>query len=348
MPIATNQTEEYIQLNKILGYKRSIYMILTDRGFGKTYAVKVQFVREFLKYGKKFIYLRRYKPEMKMINTFFDDILMEFPDVEFKVKGWNLYANNKICGMGMVLTRYQDYKGGAYPKYDNLLYEEFLREKVKAVGYLPNDTEAFLSICDSVFRKRKGVKAIMLSNTVNEVNPYFIDFKIIRKNNSEYAKSSDPILKDRIICYIRELDLEQKEKNGNESDFRQVLNAVEKYANTNLGNKFNDSDDTFVKRKSKDAEFWFGIRVNKYDTLGVWVDYNEPRIYVSRKCNTNTKYMYAFSKDTHNDKTILVQDFKRYNHFIKLVKAFKQSQLAFETLEVKMMMFDLLSKMRIF
>lgn len=349
MPVKTlNQTEEYIDLNKLFGYQRQIYMILTDRGFGKTYATKSQFIREFIKKGKQFIYLRRYKSEMKMIGTFFDDVAHLFPDHEFKIKGWNFYIDNKLAGVGMVLTRYQDYKGGAFPNFDNLMFDEFLREKVKSVGYLPNDTEAFLSICDSVFRKRKGVKAVMISNTVNEVNPYFIDFKINRINNSEYAYPQIPKLKDRILCYIREVDEESKKRSEEASDFRVILSAVDKYRAVALENKFSEDGATFILPKSRDAEFYFAFRLNERETYGVWVDWKEQVMFVSPKYEKTTKRLFAFSKETHNDKTIFVHRWKDEYVITRLVNAFKKSDLYFDRLEVKMNMFSLFSKLRIF
>lgn len=346
------QTGEYIDLNKILGYNRSIYMILTDRGFGKTYAVKKHVINQFLKNGKKFIYLRRYKPELSHVSTFFDDIVSNglFEGHTFKVKGWNFYIDNKLCGKGMILSRYQDYKGGAFPDYDTIIFDEFLREKVKSVGYLNNDVEAFLSITDSVFRKRKGVKAILLSNTVNEVNPYFIDFKINRLNNSEYSYSQIPEVKDNLLCYIRELDKETIQQSNETSNFRQILGAIEKYATVSISNDFSEDTSTFIKKKSKNAKFICALKLSEYDTFGVWFDYHEPMIYITRSYEKTTKKMYVFDKLYHNENTIFVHNWKekQFYSLSKIVSAFKQSMLSFENVEIKMKMFELFSKMRIF
>ena len=81
------QTNRYLDMNKILGHQKSIYMLLTDRGFGKTYSTKRLLINDYLKRGKKFVYLRRYKSEMKTISTFFDDVAHLYPDHEFKVRG---------------------------------------------------------------------------------------------------------------------------------------------------------------------------------------------------------------------------------------------------------------------
>lgn len=343
-----NQQEEYINMTKIYGYQRQIYLLLTDRGFGKTYAMKTKFINDFINKGKKFIYLRRYKSEMKQIQTFFDDVAHLYPDHEFMVKGWNFYMDKKIMGMGFVLTRYQDYKGGAYPDYDNLVFDEFLREKVKSVGYLKNDTQAFLSICDSVFRKRDNVTALMLANTISEANPYFLDFKLNRKPNSEYVQSENPKLKNRILAYVREVDEETKSKNISSSPFREILGAIDSYSDSALGNTFSDDSNVFIGKKSKKAKFYFSIRLSESEIYGVWVDLEQVKMYVSKRHEKTTKSVYAFTKEAHNDKTVFVGNWKEHYPLKKLVVAFKGSNLIFEGSDVKMTMYDLFSKMRIF
>ena len=49
------QTNRYLDMNKILGHQKSIYMLLTDRGFGKTYSTKRLLINDYLKRGKKCI-----------------------------------------------------------------------------------------------------------------------------------------------------------------------------------------------------------------------------------------------------------------------------------------------------
>lgn len=344
----TVQNGRYIDMNKLLGHQKSMYMILSDRGFGKTYGALRHIVNDFLKRGKKFIYVRRYKGEFKMISTLFDSVRHLYPDHKITVKGWNFYIDGKIFGMGMVLTRYQDYKGGAYPDYDNILFDEFLREKVKSVGYLNNDVEAFLSICDSVFRDREGVKAILLSNTVSEINPYFVDLKINRMNNSEYAYSQVEGIKENLVVYIRELDEEMQQKSMDRSTFRTMLGSVDKYRDVAIANKFGDDDSTFIERKSKQAEFYCALRLKGNVTYGVWVDYEKVKIYISKSYEKTTKEVYAFEKENHGKNTIFVDEWRKVYRLTRIVNAFKKKNLMFDSIEVKMGMFGLFSKLRIF
>ena len=51
----------YYDYDKISSYNATFNMIITNRGFGKTYGAKKRAINKFLKKGEQFIYVRRYK-----------------------------------------------------------------------------------------------------------------------------------------------------------------------------------------------------------------------------------------------------------------------------------------------
>ena len=72
----------YYDPNKTLSKQRLYNFVIGARGCGKTYGCKKTVIRNFLRRGEQFVYLRRYETEMpaaQMLN-FFDDIGEEFPD----------------------------------------------------------------------------------------------------------------------------------------------------------------------------------------------------------------------------------------------------------------------------
>ena len=77
----------YYSFDRILSYNAVINMVMGARGLGKTYGAKRMVIKNSLEKGEQFIYLRRYKPELKGCKTFFADIAHEFPDYEFRVHG---------------------------------------------------------------------------------------------------------------------------------------------------------------------------------------------------------------------------------------------------------------------
>ena len=53
----------YYNYDKIRSYNALMNIIMTNRGFGKTYGFKDMDIKNFLKNGKQFMYVRRYKPD---------------------------------------------------------------------------------------------------------------------------------------------------------------------------------------------------------------------------------------------------------------------------------------------
>ena len=69
----------YYDYDKISSYNATFNMIITNRGFGKTYGAKKRAINKFLKKGEQFIYVRRYKSELKKVkDKFFEKIKKEF------------------------------------------------------------------------------------------------------------------------------------------------------------------------------------------------------------------------------------------------------------------------------
>ena len=103
---------------KMLSYNKMLNFVLSQRGGGKTYSCKRLAIKNFLKTGKQFIYLRRYKTELKGDNVakWFDDIKEEFPDVDFAVKGHTFYINDKQAGFALSLTSQVQIRSTPFPK----------------------------------------------------------------------------------------------------------------------------------------------------------------------------------------------------------------------------------------
>ena len=88
----------WYSFDKINSYNAFFHFILTNRGFGKSYGAKQRCIDRFLKYGEQFVYVRRYKTELKKIGKYFDDIKERYPDHEFKVVGKTFYIDGKEDG----------------------------------------------------------------------------------------------------------------------------------------------------------------------------------------------------------------------------------------------------------
>ena len=82
----TRLLDWYITTN-IKSYNKFLNFIIGGRGIGKTYGFKKDCISRYKKTGKQFLYLRRYKTDLKKINTFLNDQFENFKDYEFKITG---------------------------------------------------------------------------------------------------------------------------------------------------------------------------------------------------------------------------------------------------------------------
>ena len=64
----------YWDIKRALSYNCLFNFIIGARGVGKTYGCKEFVIKRFLREGEQFVYVRRYKDELKKMKRFFDDI----------------------------------------------------------------------------------------------------------------------------------------------------------------------------------------------------------------------------------------------------------------------------------
>lgn len=88
----------WIDYNKIFSFNAFVNMIVTERGFGKTYGISKFVVNDFIKNKNEFAYIRRYKTELKKaVPKFFQGLNKnnEFPNNELKSSGYSFFIDNQ-------------------------------------------------------------------------------------------------------------------------------------------------------------------------------------------------------------------------------------------------------------
>lgn len=174
---------DYYDFGPILSRNAVINMIVGARGVGKTYGAKRMVIKASIEKGEEFVYLRRYRTEMKSVANFFADVGQEFPGWEFRVNGGVAQRKPESAkkwttfGYFVALSTAQKMKSVAYPKVTKIIYDEFIIEK-GYVRYLPNEVDSLLSFYSTVDRWQDRTRLIMLANAVSITNPYFIKWGI--------------------------------------------------------------------------------------------------------------------------------------------------------------------------
>lgn len=194
-------------------------LIQGEKGNGKSYQVKhKRAVLKYLRTGKRFIYLRRWKEE---ITT--DKVEAYFADVDInKLTGgqyncittWrkqlflSFYDSEKMStkrgekiGYVMALSREQNFSGGSFLDVEDIIFEEFISRD----DYVANEPLKLMYLYSTVDRKRHKVKVWMCGNTVSKICPYVQDWNLTKILSEQ--KQGTIIVKD--------MDTGDFDENGN-------------------------------------------------------------------------------------------------------------------------------------
>lgn len=316
---------EYYDFDKALSYGCLINMIITNRGFGKTYGFKMWAIRDFLKTGAQFFSLRRYDEELKITkDLFFADVKKEFPDHDFKCDGYEYYIDGEPAGMCWSLSKASSLKSAPFPDINKLLYDEFLIDD-STHHYLKNEVFDLLNVMETIFRTRNNWRAFLMSNAVTITNPYFAYWDINLPYGSNFYRRDDLIMLN-VMTNQDFIDEKNKTRFGR-------LVAGTKYGDYAINNKFLQDSTTFVEKKGKGARYSFGLKY-KENVYGVWQDNSQGKLYLSNDRDPSSGVVFSLTIDDHSPNNLLIKGMK--NNVLKsFFENFKAGNVRFENVNLK-------------
>lgn len=327
----------YYNPNKLLSYNRILNFIIGARGIGKTYGYKKFCINRFLKHGEQFIYLKRYKTDVKGVEQFFDTVSQDFPESTFKVKGRELYIDDKLAGWVMPLSSWQSVKSREFPNVCTILYDEFLLEKSSKQSYMQDEPKALLNFMDTVIRNRDNARCICMSNAVSVVNPFFLYFNLIPNIDKRYNAY------ESIVVEIPDsVDFTEERK---KTKFGKLIAGTD-YGDFSLGNEFVNDSQVFIEKRSKESKYQFSIVYNGM-TIGVWVDTEKGLLYLSNDYDPDSKKIFALSTDDLDENVLLMNSWKNNYYLGKMVNAFLNGYLRFDNQVLRNVGYEMFKKMRV-
>ena len=190
---------EYYVLDDIDVQDAQYNLIFGERSNGKTSAVLVRILENWINKGQKGAYIRRTDDQIKASKAqeVWTSIWAERDLVRKLSQGkWDqvVYRSRKFY-----LARYDDekdkiirdiepfcyafalnvaesYKSTSYPDVTTVCFDEFITRDV----YIADEFIAFTSMISTIIRQRDNVKIYMLGNTVNKYCPYFDEMGLHR------------------------------------------------------------------------------------------------------------------------------------------------------------------------
>lgn len=177
--------KQYYSLKRLLETKCYWLILYGMRSNGKSYAVKEHCIKEAYQKNIKFIYLRRWRDDIKEkeVAAYFDDMpVSKFTNGEYiGITAWrgffyfyNIDEKDEVkrshepIGRYLALNIAERYKSQAFVDYDNIIYEEFLTNGV----FLDNEPDKLQQLVSTIARDR-NVHVFMIGNTISRVCPYF-------------------------------------------------------------------------------------------------------------------------------------------------------------------------------
>lgn len=246
-------------------------MAVGARGLGKTYGAKRLVIRNAVTKGEEFVYVRRFKTELKHANTFFNDISAEFPDFEFRVVGRTASYRRRgdedapwtTMGYFIALSGAATLKSVSYPKVTTMIFDEFIIE-TGSRRYLPGEVDTFLDLYSTIDRNRDELRVLMLSNAVRCVNPYFVEWRL------SPGKAFQRRGRGYVVCEI--IDNEAFADRVSETKFGRFIRAVSpEYAKYAIDNTFSDDTPALLGRKPPSARC-VGVVRTRAGVFSVWID----------------------------------------------------------------------------
>lgn len=312
----------YWDINKSKSYNCLFNFIVGARGVGKTYGCKEEVIKNYIKRGEQFVYLRRYKEELKKVKKFFDDIADQYEDLQLKVDPPYFKCNGEMMGTAMALSTAKVEKSVPFPRVSTIIFDEFILDKGYH-HYLPDEVTNFLEAYSTIARDR-DVKVYFLSNALTMTNPYFLYFDISPPYGKDIKAQNDILIE-----VVRDDEYSDHMK---KTRFAKIIEGTP-YADYAIDNSFLRDDRNFVEKKSEKARYVFGM-VYKGVTYGVWIDYTKGLEYVSNDVDPSNKLTYSLTLDDHSPNLMLLKGQKSVlvENFIKF---YKLGLVRFENVNIK-------------
>ncbi len=294
---------DYYDWNKTLSYDADVTMVVGARGIGKTYGLRLQFIRDYIKNGDRFVELTRH---MKQLSDFTSSYFVrmdendEFPDYVFRTNTKNAYIAKRpeegekpkweICGYFGALTMAQDMKKWTFSKVKRILLDEAIIDKRidKYHRYLTNEFSILANIVDSVSRERPDTDysarphIYLLGNSCDLLNPYFNVYDIGEEPKEGYSWHAG---KSMLLHYVKNAEY-AKAKTTDTVAGRMLDRTLDGLIAS--GNEFLRQSNDFVYKKPKNAKFQMGL-VYMEKNYGIWLDDRNGYYYITRKIPKNTK-----------------------------------------------------------
>lgn len=301
---------KYYDWDRTLSYDADVTMVIGARGIGKTFGLRMQCIRDFIRDGSRFCEIVRFKNSLSVVSDGYYDRLSALPEFEgyvFKTDSRYAWIAERPeegkkpmwrkAGYFVALSDGQLKKMVTFSCVRRMIFDEAILERADRYHkYLPGEYGTLAKLVDTVSRERADTDGIrprvyLLGNACDLANPYFAAYHVTANLKYGYRWYKN---KTFLLHYVDPGQYAVEKARGTV--------AGRMMANTEAGmvasrNMFVHADTSFVKVKTKNAKFSFGIVYMGYK-FGIWLDQREGYYYVTNSIPNNTgKSVYSLTRD---------------------------------------------------
>lgn len=355
--VKKKKMSEYYDGTKVLsmkdknGKQPELIFITSNRSAGKTTYFGRMLINRFIKHGKKFCLLYRYKYELTDVKeSFFSEIgRLFFNDYFFETKArakgsyLELYLIKKsdkdnplLCGYAVPLNSSEQIRkrSHVFADVDTCLMDEFQSE---TNNYCADEFNKFFSVHMSIARgggkQVRFVPVIMLSNCVTLLNPYYTALEISSslKKDTKFYKGDGFVIEQ---AYNKNVAKKQEE-----SAFARAFKNS-KYSDYASQNIYLNDNYAFISTCAGKSRYLATIRLDNKDyAIREFADTGI--IYCDNKIDPSSNNNFVITTDDHNVNYVML---KTHSFFIETMRYyFDHGCFRFKDLNCKNAVFKMLS-----
>lgn len=322
----------FVDFGHIMSYNALFSFIVGQRTGGKSYGAKKVGIKGFIKKGRQFLYVRRFKSDLKKIGKFFDDIAYDEEFVskkyQFEVKRRQFFLNDALIGEAVALSEQETWKSTPLPNVDLIIFDEFIMKPKGMRRYIPDEVNEFKELYTTVARMgtdHPEVKVLFLGNLLSMVNPYFDYYNI------SLPYEGKTIFKNDILIYhVKSQQLIEEQK---KSRFYKI-HGDDNYNQYAIEGKVLIDTNDFISKKEGKCEYQFMLLFND-NVFGIWQNYSSKLFYVSYDIDPSYKLAYTTDINCHNENTRLVKRSSQDVYYRRFLTAYKDGEVRFESKQIK-------------
>lgn len=188
----------YWSPKKILSYDPYLATVEGGRGIGKTTQMFGFVLNDHINNGSRFVYIRRYKPEVKQtVDPSKAPIASIVDGVTYKGDkngGYTAVYGDDTLGYILPLSTSKSYKSSKFKNVKWIIFDEFTLQRSSTYRYLTDEVTTFFELISTIVRTDKNYKIILMGNNLDMFNPYNQFFNVPIYDSIYYDK------KRRIVC----------------------------------------------------------------------------------------------------------------------------------------------------